>query len=63
MTTKTTVELNEDLTSILDELSKKQGTSKAQIVRRSIALLKYLDEAQSIKVVDREGKEKEVVIP
>ena len=60
--TKTTVELNEDLTAILDDLSKKQGTSKAQIVRRSIALMKYLEDAEKITIKDKSGVEKEVIV-
>lgn len=59
---KTTVELNEELTQDLEDLSRAQGTTKAQVLRRSIALLKYLQDADQIKVRTKDGTEKEVVI-
>lgn len=41
---KLTVQLSGDLDSVLGDLAKKQGIPKTQVIRRSIALMKYLED-------------------
>lgn len=57
---KTTVQLSGDLDKILSDLSKEQGVPKTQVIRRSLALLKYLeDERRSggkVAITDQDGK-------
>jgi predicted transcriptional regulator len=44
---KLTVQLSGELDSVLDDLAKSQGIPKTQVIRRSIALMKYLNEETS----------------
>ncbi len=41
---KLTVQLSGDLDSVLGDLAKSQGIPKTQVIRRSIALMKYLED-------------------
>jgi len=41
---KITVELNEKLTEILNELSTEGELPKASVIRRALALLKYIED-------------------
>ena len=45
--TKLTVELNDELTRMVEELASEQGIPKTQVIRRSVALLKFLQDEQS----------------
>ena len=44
---KLTVQLSGELDSVLDDLAKSQGVPKTQVIRRSIALMKYLEDETS----------------
>ncbi len=63
MRKKMTVDFNEEFTDMLEQLAKREGRSRAEILRRSIALYKYLDdevregdkEGRSVSVTDKEG--------
>jgi len=39
---KLTIEFDETVNKLLNELSEKKGTSKAEIIRRALATYKYL---------------------
>ena len=41
---KLTIEMNDKLNSTLDELAKKEQIPKAQVLRRSLTLLKLLED-------------------
>lgn len=41
---KYTMQMNDNLESVLDELAEKEGISKAQVIRRSLTLLKLAEE-------------------
>lgn len=41
---KLTVEFNDKMNSILDDLSQAEGIPKTQVIRRAIALLKYAED-------------------
>jgi len=60
---KMTVDFNEQFTDMLEQLAKREGRTRAEILRRSISLYKYLDdeiregeqEGRSVSVTDRKG--------
>ncbi len=63
---KFTVEMNSELDDVISSLAEQQGVPKTQVVRRALALLKYLEDEQTagrvILVHDPgTGKEKELV--
>ena len=65
---KVTFELDDNLDTVLGDLAKKQGLKKAQMLRRSIALMKFLederDDGNRIAITDRKGQVlREIVIP
>ncbi len=66
---KLTVEFNAKMDEILTELATEKGTSKAEVLRRAVALYRYLTrESESGKRVlisdsTKEIKEKEIVLP
>jgi hypothetical protein len=41
---KYTLQMNDRLEAILDELAKREGISKAQVIRRSLTLLKLAED-------------------
>ena len=41
---KYTLQMNENLESVLDELAETEGISKAQVIRRSLTLLKLAED-------------------
>lgn len=41
---KYTLQMNDKLDAILDELAEKEGISKAQVIRRSLTLLKLAED-------------------
>lgn len=65
---KYTIEFNDDAEKLLARLAEKQGVPKAQIVRRALALLDYVEkesevDGQRIGVADSDGKlVREIVI-
>jgi hypothetical protein len=64
---KTTVQLNDELDSLLTDLSGDLAVPKAQVVRRSIALLKYLQDETTknggkVLIQDANGEQKEIVL-
>ncbi len=44
---KLTIEFNDSLNEILRQLADKDGTTKVDIIRRALALYKYVDEEVS----------------
>jgi predicted transcriptional regulator len=64
---KLTVEMNDNLASVLEELARRQGTSKAAVLRRSLTLMKLAEDqgAEGYKLgFSKEGHaEREVLIP
>ncbi len=66
---KLTVEFNAKMDEILTELATEKGTSKTEVLRRAVALYRYLTkESESGKKVlisdsTKEIKEKEIVLP
>lgn len=48
---KMTVDFNEQVTEMIDDLAHREGRSKAEVLRRAIAVYKFLDDEV------REGKE------
>jgi predicted transcriptional regulator len=64
---KYTVELNDQLNQVLDQLAKDQKTPKTQLIRRAISVLKYLDDERQkgnrIVITSPEGKvDREIVL-
>jgi predicted transcriptional regulator len=43
---KVTVEMNSNLTSVLNELAERQGSTKAAVIRRALTLLKLIEEQE-----------------
>ncbi|HJT91749.1 MAG TPA: ribbon-helix-helix protein, CopG family [Mycobacterium sp.] len=63
---KFTVEMNDELDAVVTSLAEQQGVPKTQVVRRALALLKYLEDqrrAGNVVLVQHPetGREKEVV--
>ena len=63
---KLTVDLNDTLNAMLEELAKEQGIPKTQVLRRSIGLLRYLEQERKLghrlAITDEKGQlMKEVV--
>jgi predicted transcriptional regulator len=55
---KLTVEFSDQLNEVLDELAKKEQTSKTQVLRKAIALMKVVDNETN----GAEGKERKLTI-
>jgi hypothetical protein len=45
---KLTVEFPERLNTILEEMAEKEGLPKVQLIRRAIALLKYVEDEKAL---------------
>ncbi len=66
---KLTVEFNAKMDEILTELATEKGTSKAEVLRRAVALYRYLtresENGKRVLISDstKEIKEKEIVLP
>ncbi len=65
--TKVTVEMNDNLASVLDELASKQDASKAAVIRRGLTLMKLIED-QKVEGytlnLSKEGEDKrEILIP
>ena len=68
MSTLTTFKFDEQLTKTIEELkNSSSATSKSEIVRRAIALLKVVQngtaQGQRLVLVDKEQKEREIILP
>jgi predicted transcriptional regulator len=59
------VEFSDEINTVLEELAKKQDTTKAEVLRRSIALGKWLqdtkDEKSRILVERPDGQVREIL--
>jgi predicted transcriptional regulator len=65
---KLTVEFSDKMNEILEQLAQEKDTSKVEVLRRAVALYKYLDSEQqdeSNRVsITRDGKAvKDIVMP
>ncbi len=64
---KLTVEMNDNLSSVLEELAQRQGTTKSAVLRRSLTLMKLAEDqaADGYKLgFSKNGEiEREVLIP
>ena len=54
---KLTLELSDRVNSMLEELAAKEGTTKVDVVRKAIALFKYVDQ----EVVEKHDRELAIV--
>jgi predicted transcriptional regulator len=52
---KLTVEFNDKMNQILEQLAEEKGTTKVDVLRRAVALYRYLDDEQK-------GEDKQVSI-
>jgi ribbon-helix-helix CopG family protein len=64
---KTTLELTGDLDEMLEALSKSQGASKGEVIKRALALLKYLEEQQNegnkVAITDKNDRVVQEIVP
>jgi len=66
---KLTVEFNDKMNEILDELAKDKGLSKVEVLRRAVALYRYLDSEQKdgdkkVSITRKDDKVvKDIVLP
>lgn len=64
---KTTVELSGDLNEMLADLSESQGVSKGEVIKRALALLKFLEEQQSegkkVAITDQDDRVVQEIVP
>lgn len=66
---KLTVEFNDKMNQILEQLAEEKGTSKVDVLRRAVALYRYLDAEQKKDEdkqvsITKDGKAiKDIVIP
>lgn len=64
---KLTIEMNDNLASVLDDLATQQNTTKAAVLRRSLTLMKLIEDqgAEGYKVgfSKNDQLEREILIP
>jgi len=62
---KLTVEFNDKMNEILEQLAEEKSTTKVDVLRRAVALYKYLDgEKKDGKItISQDNKTKDVVLP
>jgi predicted transcriptional regulator len=64
---KVTVEMNENLASVLNELAQRQGSTKAAVIRRSLTLMKLIedqkDEGYKLGLSKNGQLEREILTP
>lgn len=64
---KVTVEMNDNLTNVLNSLAERQGVTKAAVIRRALTLMKLIEqqEDEGYKLgLSKNGKlEREILIP
>jgi predicted transcriptional regulator len=62
---KFTVQLTDEMDEALAEVAKRRGVPKTQALRRAVALMKYLDEAdrsgEKVIVKTKDGEERQIV--
>jgi predicted transcriptional regulator len=65
--TKVTVEMNDNLSRVLDELADRQGDTKAAVIRRALTLMKLIeeqkDEGYKLGLSKNGELEKEILTP
>jgi predicted transcriptional regulator len=65
--TKLTVEMNDQMSTVLDQLAEKQGSTKAAVIRRSLTLMKLLEdeknEGYKFGLSKNDRLDREIVIP
>jgi predicted transcriptional regulator len=66
---KLTVEFNDKMNAILEQLANEKGTTKVDVLRRAVALYKYLDSEQNedkskrVSITKNNKVLKEIVLP
>jgi predicted transcriptional regulator len=66
---KLTVEFNDKMNDILEQLANEKGTSKVDVLRRAVALYRYLDSEQKqgedrrVSITDKDKVVKDIVLP
>jgi predicted transcriptional regulator len=65
---KLTVEFNDKMSQILDKLAQEKGTSKVEVLRRAVALYKYLDseanqQDKKVSITKGDRVVKDIVLP
>ncbi len=65
---KLTVEFNDRMRDMLEELAAKEGTTRVDVIRRALALLKYVDDEVSendkrrLAITENDKVVKEIVL-
>jgi predicted transcriptional regulator len=65
--TKLTVQFTDEMDQVLEELARARDVPKAQVLRRAVLLMRYLDEASAagkdLVLIDRvTGQERQLVL-
>jgi hypothetical protein len=65
---KLTVEFNDKMSDILEQLAEEKGTSKVDVLRRAVALYRYLDSEQKegnkkVSITQNDNILKDIVLP
>ncbi len=63
---KLTVEFNDKMNDILEQLAEEKGTTKVDVLRRAVALYKYLDSEQKdgkVSITQDNKIVKDIVLP
>ena len=66
---KLTVEFNDKMSEILDQLANEKGTTKVDVLRRAVALYRYLDSEQNpeenkkVSITQGDKVVKDIVLP
>ena len=66
---KLTVEFNDKMNEILEQLALEKGTTKADVLRRAVALYRYLDSEQNesqknkVSITQNNKVIKDIVLP
>jgi predicted transcriptional regulator len=66
---KLTVEFNDKMNDTLEQLANEKGTTKVDVLRRAVALYKYLDseqkedESKKVSITQNDTILKDVVLP
>ncbi len=65
---KLTVEFNDKMNATLEQLAEEKGTTKVDVLRRAVALYKYLDAEQQggnkkVSITENDNILKDIVLP
>jgi predicted transcriptional regulator len=66
---KLTVEFNDKMNATLEQLAEEKGTTKVDVLRRAVALYKYLEEEQKeggnrrVSITQNDNILKDIVLP